>query len=173
MRFRRQPSRLPPLSDPAEFAALPPKSQAAAHVLRAEYQALAERNARLIRKFLSIFSVALVVLALFLLGCGVTSVVVLGRSSSEHGTLKHDEQRLAAVQARLMAVQVTLEVSQKASTKTRVTTVGQRCDLTHLILGVLVRVHDVPDAAPFQASYRTCVTQLAEVKQIDAKTPTP
>lgn len=162
-----------PLSDPREFQALSPESQAAAHVLRAEYRALAERNARLIRKFLTIFSVALAVLALFLLGCGVASVVLLERSSMEHGTLKHDEQRLAAVQKRLVAVQHTLEVSQKASTKTRVTTVGQRCDLTHLILGVLVRVHDTADASPFQKSYRVCLDQLAEVKQINAKTPNP
>lgn len=180
MRFRREPSRPAPAVESPEILALTPESQAAARLLRAEFRALAERNARLIRKFLTVFSTALVVLALVLLGCGIVSVVLLGQSSSERGTLKGDEQRLAQVQGRLIAtqtrlanVQRTLEVSQKASTKTRVTTVGQRCDLTRLILGVLVRVHDTPDAAPFQESYRICLKQLATVKHINAKTPKP
>lgn len=86
--------------------------------------------------------------------------------SGEQTALKRTQQDLQRVQHQIL-------VSQKASTKTRVKTVAQRCDLTHLILGVLVRVHDSPDAAPFQASLITCEKQLASVKQIDAKTPKP
>lgn len=74
---------------------------------------------------------------------------------------------------RVSTLQRQLLVSQKASTKTRVGTVTQRCELTQLILGVLVRVHDRQDAAPFQASYRICMKQLATVKAINAHTPNP
>lgn len=64
-----------------------------------------------------------------------------------------------------------LNVSQKASTKTRVTTVSQRCALTALILGVLVRVHDEIDAGGFQKSEAICLRQLKMVKAINAATP--
>lgn len=74
---------------------------------------------------------------------------------------------------RISVVQHQLLVSQKASTKTRVTTVTSRCDLTHLILGVLERLHDPQDAAPFVASYRTCESQLQSVQHINAVTPNP
>jgi hypothetical protein len=81
--------------------------------------------------------------------------------------------RLYSFGGRLSSVQGHLVASQKASTRTRITTVGQRCDLTRLILGVLVRVHDGQDAAPFQKSLRVCQEQLALVKQINARTPAP
>jgi hypothetical protein len=81
--------------------------------------------------------------------------------------------RLYSFGGQLSSVQGHLVTSQKASTQTRITTVGQRCDLTGLILGVLVRVHDSQDAAPFQKSLRVCREQLALVKQINAKTPAP
>jgi hypothetical protein len=81
--------------------------------------------------------------------------------------------RLSSAQSQLSSVQGQVVASQKASTQTRITTVGQRCGLTGLILGVLVRVHDTQDAAPFQKSLKVCREQLALVKQINAKTPAP
>jgi hypothetical protein len=81
--------------------------------------------------------------------------------------------RVGRETASLAQTQRALVVSQKASTQTRVTTVGQRCALTRLILGVLVRVHDTRDATPFEASAKTCLAQLASVKQINARTPAP
>lgn len=66
-----------------------------------------------------------------------------------------------------------LAVSEAASAKTRISTVSQRCDLTRLILGVLVRVHDPMDAAAFQKSQATCLRQLAQVKMIYADGPQP
>lgn len=72
--------------------------------------------------------------------------------------------------ARLGRVESNFAVSQKASTQTRIVTVAARCNLTQLILGVLVRIHDSRDAAPFQRSLNECVDQLASVKAINAAT---
>lgn len=84
-----------------------------------------------------------------------------------------ETQRLAQTQRTLVHTQYEFAISQKASTQTRIATVTQRCELTRLILGVLVRVHDGVDAAPFQASEATCLKQLASVKAINAATPKP
>jgi hypothetical protein len=95
------------------------------------------------------------------------AVIVLGyvvfRTRGQAGTAS----------AKVTAVQHQLLTSQKASTETRVTTVGQRCALTQLILGVVVRVHDAADAGPLLASYAICEKQLATVKRINATTPNP
>lgn len=98
----------------------------------------------------------------------LTAVVAITFASAVYANY-----RLYSFGGRLSSVQGHLVASQKASTQTRITTVGQRCDLTRLILGVLVRVRDTPDAAPFQRSLRVCQTQLALVKMINAKTPAP
>lgn len=64
-----------------------------------------------------------------------------------------------------------LQSTVTQSSQTRVHTVEQRCQLTQLILRVLVRVHDKVDAAPFQASYATCEKQLLTVKKIAREAP--
>jgi hypothetical protein len=53
------------------------------------------------------------------------------------------------------------------SAKTRITTVSQRCDLTHKITQVLVK-DDPKRVHAFQVSYHGCIKQLAEVKHIAA-----
>lgn len=58
---------------------------------------------------------------------------------------------------------VTLE-----SAKARVTTVSQRCDLTHKITEVLVK-DDPRRVHAFQVSYHSCLKQLAEVRAIFEK----
>ncbi len=89
------------------------------------------------------------------------------------GNLTSEVGRVGRLTDRLVAVQHGIAVTQKASTSTRVFTVTQRCKLTGLILGVLVRVQDQADAAPFQASRATCLRQLAAVKAINDMTPEP
>lgn len=54
------------------------------------------------------------------------------------------------------------------SAKARITTVTQRCELTKLILNVLVK-DDQRRAPAFERSYKGCEKQLVEVKQIAAK----
>jgi hypothetical protein len=87
-------------------------------------------------------------------------------ATTQRSRLRHDEQRLTVALH-------TLAVSQKASTQTRVATVSQRCELTNLILGVLVRVHDTTDSRGFLKSEAKCLSQLASVKAINTATPTP
>lgn len=102
------------------------------------------------------------------------AVVILVFAIAVNGYLSVTaSHRSSDASARIGSIQHEILVSQKASTKTRVVTVGSRCDLTHLILGVLVRVHDTADSPPFVVSYQTCVKQLANVKHIDADTPNP
>lgn len=63
-------------------------------------------------------------------------------------------------------------VIQKASTKTRVSTVSQRCDLTNLMLtGFIPRGPWV--TAKLTKSLAGCRKQLATVKAINANTPEP
>jgi hypothetical protein len=80
------------------------------------------------------------------------------------------QAHLKATQNELLATQHALAVSQKKSTETRIVTVTQRCQLTKLILDVLVR-QDPVVAGAFQASYAGCEKQLAEVKSINAHAP--
>lgn len=61
--------------------------------------------------------------------------------------------------------------SQKASTKTRISTVSQRCDLTHQLMAAFADRPQV--AAGFAVSYAKCEKQLATVKRINASTPNP
>lgn len=70
----------------------------------------------------------------------------------------------------LARIQQTIIASQKASTETRVKTVSQRCELTHLLVAVLMR-QDPVELTAFQRSYDTCLRQLALVKRIDTQTP--
>jgi hypothetical protein len=51
------------------------------------------------------------------------------------------------------------------SAETRITTVSQRCDLTHKITEVLGK-DDPRRVHVFQVSYRGCLAQLKEVKHI-------
>lgn len=92
-----------------------------------------------------------------------------------------------SVSARVSSLNHALLVSEKASTKTRVTTVAQRCSLTQQVRALdLVLAshadarHGPADAEPFylaaaafQTSYLGCEKQLAQVEAINAKTPTP
>jgi type II secretory pathway pseudopilin PulG len=117
-----------------------------------------------------------IVLAIVAAGLGGTQ----SHLRTEQRDLKHTQSALVAAQSQLRTAQSqlrtalhTFAVSQKASTKTRVSTVSQRCDLTRLILGVLDRVHDTVDAAGFHESEAKCLTQLASVKKINAATPSP
>lgn len=90
------------------------------------------------------------------------------------------------VVSKLSAVEHQFAVSQKASTKTRVVTVTQRCVLTHLdaesetINAAIIGQFAPTQVAPFLAlktkyltSYAGCERQLAKVKRINAATPAP
>ena len=118
------------------------------------------------------------------LAVAVLAIVVLlvvgwlklnGAAADATSARAHARAEVAAVasaQAATARLQHTLLVSQKASTQTRVSTVGQRCDLTNLILRV-VRKADPVLAPPFAASWRHCQVQLAQVRHINARTPPP
>lgn len=118
-------------------------------------------------------ALALLVGFLLLVVTGLGVVVALNRSDivSITSTAAAQRQQLRSDEKALARQQAVQQKSQKASTQTRVSTVTQRCELTRLILRVLIRVHDTVDAAPFHASEHTCLKQLATVKAINAATP--
>lgn len=111
--------------------------------------------------------IAGVAIVLVLLAVSFNTYLAFQANSNAHAAITANHDTIQ----RVKTVQHVLSVSQKASTHTRVSTVTQRCDLTRLILRVLARVHDAPDAAPFRVSYATCIAQLKQVKLIDARTP--
>ena len=75
----------------------------------------------------------------------------------------------------IRATQHQLLVSEKASTKTRITTVTQRCELTQLVLDSQVNQGHVTSTVVRRllASLAGCEKQLAQVIKINAQTPNP
>jgi hypothetical protein len=88
-------------------------------------------------------------------------------------SLHQQGQRIKDTQAALVKTQKQLLRSNKESTSTRITTVTQRCHFTKLVIDELVLRAPASDLVKFRRSYEGCETQLAHVKAINARTPSP